>query len=350
MQFGLSKRTVGIFLLPGAPVVDVLLMVDCFNKANSTRGEFCYTITSIDRTKTDTFADLGVENRLTEAPASSVGFDYVVVFAGDLTGGKLSPPDKKWLLYQARTKTVLGAVGYGVVPLVELGLLTTTPVSVHWSDELSFRESYPAVTVTGDLFIHTGRRFTCCGGIATLDAALYFVALDCGDYLASYVADMFVYNHSRNTNRPQRASSDYHLAINDERLLKAVKLMQQNLEDPLDVNEIADRIGVGIRNLQRLFKRHLETAPVTYYKNLRLWNARRLLLDSSIRISEIALACGFMSSSHFTTCYKEFFSVTPSRERRRRSAFHTVHPKHRESMRMSKNLSDQLGVGEAENA
>jgi len=333
---------IGILLLPGSPAVDVFLMVDCFNRANATRAEPCYTIIAIDRTGGDTFAGLAVDQRVPSPPASPGSFDYIIVFGGDKSGDKLNPSDVKWLLYHGRTEAVMGAVGDSVIPLVDLGLLRNTPIAVHWSSELSLRETYPKLQITGDLFVHIGRRFTCCGGMATLDVALYFVASDCGDYLASYVADLLVYNHSQNPARHQRASSDHHLSISDKRLLKAVKLMQQNLENPLDVNDIADQIGIGIRNLQRLFKRHLETSPVSYYRHLRLWNARRLLLDSSIRISEIALACGFVSSSHFTSCYRDYFSVTPSRERRSRSSFHSVHPKHRESMRMSKSMAGEL--------
>lgn len=333
-------------LLPGSPAVDVLLLIDCFNRVNATRGEPYYTLIGIDRTGNNGFPSLDVNLRYMTPPDLSVVFDYIVVFGGDLLLKKLDPSDVKWLLYHGRANAVLGSVGNSAVPLLELGLFGKLPIALHWSTEPSFREKYPSHRTTTDLFVHDGRRFTCCGGVATLDLSLYFVALDCGDYLASYVADLLVYDHSQKPTRHQRASSDYHLAISDQRLLKAVKLMQQNLETPLDVSDIAVRIGIGIRNLQRLFKRHLDTSPVSYYKQLRLWNARRLLLDSSIHISEIALACGFVSSSHFASCYREYFSVTPSRERRSRSSFHSVHPKHRESMRMSKSVSDDLFLTE----
>lgn len=350
LKTSLSEKTVGILLLPDSPAVEVHLMVDCFNRANETRAEPYYDLVVIDRTEDGTFSGLDVHKYHSSPPDQAVPFDYIVLFGGQRRVGNLNPSDVKWLLYHGRKEAIIGAIGNSVVPLADLGLFTNTPIAVHWLSELSLRETYPKLKITGDLFVHSGRRFTCCGGMATLDVSLYFIAQDCGDYLASYVADILVYSHSQNAARQQRSSSDYHLSISDQRLLKAVKLMQRNLENPLDVNDIADQVGLGIRNLQRLFKRHLDTSPVSYYKHLRLWNARRLLLDSSIRISEIALTCGFVSSSHFTSCYKQYFSVTPSRERRSRSSFHSVHPKHRESMRMSKSMAADALEPEKEHA
>lgn len=330
-----SQKTIGILLLPGSPAVDVLLMVDCFNRANEALSEPFYSITVVDHTGNALFGGLDVDRHLNEPPNVSASFNYIVVFGGELRAEKLESCDVKWLLYHARSNAVIGSVGNSAATLVDLGLFTKVPVSLHWASLPSFSESYPEQRTTENLFMHVGRRFSCCGGLATLDLALYFVALDCGDYLASYVADIVVYDNSKKMTQRQGASIDYHLSISDERLLKAVKLMQQNLESPLDIAEISDLIGIGIRNLQRLFKRHLNTTPVIYYKSLRLWNARRLLLGSSIRISEIALACGFVSSSHFTACYREYFLVTPSMERSGKSSFHSVDPKHRESVRMS---------------
>lgn len=337
-----SRKTVGILLLPGSPAVDVLLMIDCFNRTNEALSEPYYSVTVVDHTENCLFRGLDVDRHVTEPPNATESFNYIVVFGGELRAEKLDTGDVKWLLYQARTDAILGSVGNSAATLVDLGLFTKVPVSLHWASQPSFRESYPEQRKTENLFVHIGRRFTCCGGLATLDLALYFVAMDCGDYLASYVADILVYDHSKNTTRRQGASIDHHLSISDERLLKAVKLMQQNLETPLDIADISAQVGIGIRNLQRLFKRHLNTSPVIYYKSMRLWNARRLLLGSSIRISEIALACGFVSSSHFTACYREYFMVTPSMERNGKSSFHSVDPKHRDSVRMSNMIPDNF--------
>nr|WP_315983903.1 helix-turn-helix domain-containing protein [Aliamphritea spongicola] len=56
----------------------------------------------------------------------------------------------------------------------------------------------------------------------------------------------------------------------------------------------------------------METSPSKYYLELRITQARRLLLQTSHSITDIALACGFVSSSHFSNCYKDYFGTAPT--------------------------------------
>ncbi|MEH6826468.1 MAG: helix-turn-helix domain-containing protein, partial [Motiliproteus sp.] len=74
-------------------------------------------------------------------------------------------------------------------------------------------------------------------------------------------------------------------------------------------------IGVSRRRIERLFQTHLETTPSRYYLELRITQARRLLLQSNDSIANIAVACGFLSSTHFSHCFKDYFGASPSQAR-----------------------------------
>ncbi len=80
--------------------------------------------------------------------------------------------------------------------------------------------------------------------------------------------------------------------------------------------DLADGVALSTRQLERLFRKYLGQAPTRYYLGLRLERARHLLLQTSMPILSIGLACGFVSASHFSKCYSEHFSRTPSQERR----------------------------------
>ncbi len=84
----------------------------------------------------------------------------------------------------------------------------------------------------------------------------------------------------------------------------------------MSVTAIAARASLSSRQLERLFRKYLGQAPTRYYLGLRLERARHLLLQTSMPILSIGLACGFVSASHFSKCYSEHFSRTPSQERR----------------------------------
>ena len=69
--------------------------------------------------------------------------------------------------------------------------------------------------------------------------------------------------------------------------------------------------------MERLFQTHLETSPSRYYLELRITHARRLLLQTNETITNVALASGFVSTSHFSNCYKDYFGLSPSAARQK---------------------------------
>jgi len=94
-----------------------------------------------------------------------------------------------------------------------------------------------------------------------------------------------------------------------------VQLMERNLEEPLTIAEIADHLEISGRELERLFRHYLDSTPSTYYRNLRLEQARWMLKQTTDSVTSISIACGFASLSHFTRSYQKQFGNKPSQER-----------------------------------
>jgi transcriptional regulator GlxA family with amidase domain len=92
--------------------------------------------------------------------------------------------------------------------------------------------------------------------------------------------------------------------------------MEAAIEERLDAAAIAARAGLGLRQLERLFRRHLGTTIGAFYLDLRLNRARLLLRDSALPLSEIAAATGFASLSHFSRRFATRFGAPPARLRR----------------------------------
>jgi transcriptional regulator GlxA family with amidase domain len=105
------------------------------------------------------------------------------------------------------------------------------------------------------------------------------------------------------------------IGVSHPKLLAVVKTMEDNLEEPLAQTSIARATGLSTRQLERLFRKYLSTTPTRYYLNLRLARARHLLRQTSMSILSVALACGFVSASHFSKCYRECYDRTPRAER-----------------------------------
>ena len=105
------------------------------------------------------------------------------------------------------------------------------------------------------------------------------------------------------------------LGVHHPKLIRAVEIMEANIEEPLRQEALAGRIGLSRRQLERLFRRHLGRTPAQFYLESRLERARHLIHQTDLPIMSIACATGFVSASHFSTCYRQMFGKTPRAER-----------------------------------
>lgn len=209
----------------------------------------------------------------------------------------------------------LGAVTYGAYLLARAGLLDGHRCTIHWESLEAFREAFPGLDVTGDLFEIDDNRFTCSGGTAALDMMLHFIGREHGEEFASKVADQFLHQRIRDRDEHQRMPLRVRLGISHPKLLRYIELLELDTDMTLSQRELAEEVGLSSRQLERLFQRYLNTTPSRYTMEHRLGRARSLLRNTSLSIIEVAVACGFTSHSHFSKSYREHFGTTPRDER-----------------------------------
>jgi len=213
----------------------------------------------------------------------------------------------------ARRTVTLGALCTGSFALAEAGLLDRHRCAIHWENLAAIREEFPHIDFVEDLFVIDGSRITCTGGIAPLDLMLTLIETRLGPALAAKVRLQFIVPSTRPAEQQQRTTlSDHPL------LKKAGRLMRESLAAPLPIATLADRVGVSSRQLERLFQRHMAIGPAEFYAGLRLDRAQELLRLTPLSVTEVALACGFQSPSHFSTRYHARFGRTPRSESNRK--------------------------------
>lgn len=210
----------------------------------------------------------------------------------------------------------LGAICTGAHVLAKAGLLKDYRCTIHWENLSGFQEDFPDLDITSELFEIDRNRYTCAGGTSSLDMMLSLITNHVGHELALAVADQLIYHRIREGTERQRMELRARLGISHPKLLAAISCMEDNLEEPLSCSDLAIKVGLSTRQLERLFQKYLNHSPTRYYLGLRLDRARYLLTQTSLPIIEVALACGFVSASHFSKCHREHFGRTPSDERR----------------------------------
>jgi transcriptional regulator GlxA family with amidase domain len=173
-----------------------------------------------------------------------------------------------WLRRLDRQGSELGAIETGTYILARAGLLSGHRVTLHWENVPSFLEEFPDIEVTGELFEVHGKRFTCSGGTGALDLILNRISEHHGHKLAVAVSESLLHDRIRSRDDHQRMALELRLRVRNPALLRIVKAMETNLEEPLPLDDLAQIGTVSRRQLERLFRNLLGDTPSSYYLKL----------------------------------------------------------------------------------
>ena len=305
----------GFLLMPRFSSLPFTSAMEMLRAANRISGKPLYSWSVIAPDSEPAVASSGVRVLPDFSVEQVERIDNLIVVAG-MEPERLN--DKRvfnFLRRIARQGSRVGAVSTGSYVLARCGLLDGYRCTIHWENIPGFQEEFPQLEVTDELFEIDRNRFTCAGGTAALDLMLSVIALDHGRELATACAEAFMHERIRDRHDPQRMALRARLGVSHPKLLKVIELMEGSLEEPLARSLLAKRTGLSTRQLERLFRKYLQRTPTRYYLELRLAKARTLLLQTSLSVLDVALACGFVSASHFSKCYREFYAKTPRQER-----------------------------------
>lgn len=221
----------------------------------------------------------------------------------------------KLLTHASKYNIWLGGLCTGSYALAKASLLDDYKCTIHWENMASLCEQFPAIHFMEELFVIDRNRCTCAGGTAPLDLMLAFVASRFGKKLVAEISDQFMMVRARDSKDRQHIPVAARVGYSHKALVEVSALMEANIEEPLNLGELARLANLSQRHLQRMFKHTLSMTPMHYYLNLRLRRARALLLQTEMSVMNVTVACGFQSSCHFSKSYRTLFGYSPSMER-----------------------------------
>ena len=119
--------------------------------------------------------------------------------------------------------------------------------------------------------------------------------------------------------RPELAPGDGSWRRGDETVARALKLIDQGVLGEAPLAALAGKVGLGERQLRRLFSDRLGVTPMEVHGTRRLLFAKQLLTETALPITQVALAAGFGSLTRFNTTFREEYRMAP-RDLRKRTA------------------------------
>lgn len=303
------------YLVPGFTMIAFTSALEPLRIANLLAGKRLYEWEVVSGSNSEVTSSSGTEISVTTKLEEVENADLIFVVGGLLAyqanNGKILP----WLRRMDRKGIPLGAICSGTYLLAKAGLLQSHSCTIHWEYSASLVEGFPDIDVVPEIFEIDGNRITCSGGTAAIDMILKIISMSHAYELVANVADQLLHERIRDENDQQRMPLTARLGVRHPKLLAVIKLMEGNLEEPLTRMQLATDANLSTRQLERLFRKYLNRSPARYYLELRLNKARLLLLQTDMSVIDVALACGFVSASHFSKCYRDFFGKTPRKER-----------------------------------
>lgn len=316
------RRSFVFFLVPDFTMIAFATALDPLRSANRMLGYEAYRwrLASIDGkpVRASNGVECAVDTSLEDERKKMSGSErpnMAVVCSGINVERYQNKSAFAWLREEYNRGVAIGGLCTGAHILAAAGLLSNKRCAIHWENLPGFSEAFPKANVFADLFEIDQNIYTCAGGTAALDMMLKLIGDDFDDNLVNRVCEQVLTDRVRSPTDRQRLPLRARLGVQNSKVLTIIELMEANLSEPLSLIEIADHVDLSRRQIERLFRTEMGRSPARYYLEIRLDRARHLLIQSSMPVVEVAVACGFVSASHFSKCYRELYARSPQQER-----------------------------------
>lgn len=304
---------VDVFVAPGFVQLEASCIVDTLRIANRISGQWVFSYT---------YRTAGAEGPVESSSATAVQAKApeprpdadIAVFVGNadpnFTGFFTRP-----LLdsYRGRGKEVV-LLAEAATVYIKSTDAQDLELATHWESADRLLQTSPFLSISPALATKAGNLVTCAGMISSLDWALAVVEARTSKLIADHVRHVHLYGHRRDLRSTQQPGATTARRFKSSVTTKAVALMEQNLDAPLSIQNIAHQVGCSTRALERQFNASVGKTPTVFYRELRLLRAKDLILNTNEPISIIAEACGFGTS--FPKQFRECFGVTPTKLRK----------------------------------
>jgi transcriptional regulator GlxA family with amidase domain len=193
----------------------------------------------------------------------------------------------------------------------EAGLLNGYKVALHWRHVPEFRAAFARIDLRSEMIYCFDRdRISCSGGSAAIDMAVELLSRHCGRERAlKGLADMLVDEPRSQAHRLKSLEVE---PDTGRHLSRAISLMRTLMADQMKVPELAHRIGIGRRHLDRLFIARFQLSAHDYWSTMRMNHVHWRVLNSNNSLAGIADEVGVGNASHLCRVFRRKFGYSPA--------------------------------------
>jgi transcriptional regulator GlxA family with amidase domain len=226
------------------------------------------------------------------------------------------PPEPLAALREAKGRGArVASICTGAFVLAAAGLLDGRRAATHWRYAPLLAREFPAVEVDADvLYVDDGDVLTSAGVAAGIDLCLHIVRTDHGAEAANAIARRIVVAAHRDGGQAQFVERP--LPAADGGLAATRAWMEERLDEPLTVEQMARHAACSPRSFARRFRAETGTTPLQWLIGRRVAEAQRLLEGTELPVEDVATRAGFGTAAALRQHFGRALSTSPTAYRR----------------------------------
>jgi len=315
-----NTTTVGFLCADGMPLDQLALGLEYLKLAGQLSDDEVYSVDLLSIDGGDITTSCGMSVSTNPVEREGTVFHFLVLLGGLQSSVAHKHMRARTVRVHLRVGAVVIAIDRAVFALAETKVLNGLTASVSADLALTFQEQFPDVLSTREDNFKAGRIWTASAGFSFLSLLSGMVSRQLSQSKMNELNRAFLpYRSTLScgcTLKPDGLESG---DTGNEAVDKAIHYFRAHMEEPLSLSDVAKKVGVSLRQLERHFRNATGLSPKAYYIYERMEQAKMMVHATNISLQEIALATGFGSYATLSYRYKKTFQVTPVQERRQRA-------------------------------
>ena len=216
-----------------------------------------------------------------------------------------------WITKQYKNGAEVASLCMGAFILASTGLLKGKKCATHWMSANQFRTMFPDVNlVTEQIITDEQGLYSSGGAFSYMNLILYLIEKYAGREIAILSSKVFAIEIDRHSQSPfiMFQGQKEH---GDEPIKHAQEFIENNFMEKITVDELASRLALGRRNLERRFKKATSNTVVEYIQCVKIEAAKKSFETTRKNINEIMYDVGYSDTKAFRTVFKRITGLSP---------------------------------------
>lgn len=216
-----------------------------------------------------------------------------------------------WIVEQYKSGAEVASFCVGAFFLAYTGLLKGKRCATHWMHAHDFRARFPDVDLVDErIMTEEDGIYTSGGAYAFLNLLLHLIEKHAGREVAVLASKAFAIDIDRDSQSAFimfEGQKDHE----DEEVIQAQQFIEANYEKAIRVDDLADRLAVSRRTLERRFKKATANTVVEYIQRVKVEAAKKSLEASRKNVSEVMYEVGYSDTKSFRNVFRRITGLTP---------------------------------------